>query len=317
MTSLDVVVPVYNEAAGIGRFHAELRAVLDRIPLQITIYYVDDGSTDGTGAELARIGLEGPEVVVIELSRNFGHQAALTAGLDATTADVVVMLDGDGQHPPELIPEMLRLHHAGYDVVLTQRCRPAAPRLKHRVATVFYRILRSISQTDVLENSADFRLLARPVVASLSSLRETHRFLRGMVGWLGFRTVVLPYEERPRLAGRSKYSISAMLSFARDAVFSFSLVPLYATLALGVLFLCLAVFEAVYVLQFWLRGKVQALVPGWSSLMLMLLVVGGTLMICVGVVGLYVGCIFHEVKRRPIYVTRSVQGPLDRRRDHP
>ena len=308
ITSLDVIVPVYNEAAAIRSFHVELSAVLAAIPLRCTVYYVDDGSTDETAAELATISRNDPGVVVIELSRNFGHQAALTAGLDSTTADVVVMLDGDGQHPPDVIPEMLRLHGAGYDVVLTQRVSAPAGRVKRQASRAFYRILALISSTLIREDSADFRLVTRTVVDALRKMRETHRFLRGMVGWLGFRTVVLPYRERARYAGDPKYSLRKMLRLAHDATFSFSVVPLYLALAAGVLLVSLAGFAAMYVLQFWLRGRSSALVPGWSSLMLMLLFIGGTILICLGIVGLYIGCIFQEVKCRPLYVVRSVLG---------
>jgi glycosyltransferase involved in cell wall biosynthesis len=308
VTSLDVIVPIYNEAAGIRSFHVELSTVLAAIPLRCAIYYVNDGSTDGTAAELATIARDDPRVVVLELSRNFGHQAALTAGLDSTTADVVVMLDGDGQHPPEAIPEMLRLQGAGYDVVLTQRVSVAGGRVKRQASRAFYRILALTSGTEIRKDSADFRLITRTVVEALRSMREAHRFLRGMVGWLGFRTVVLPYRERPRYAGAPKYSLGKMLRLAHDATFSFSALPLYLALSAGVLLLLLAGGEAIYVLQFWLRGRSSALVPGWSSLMLMLLFVGGTIMICLGIVGLYLGSIFQEVKSRPIYVVRSVLG---------
>lgn len=310
ITSLDVIVPIYNEAAGIRSFHVELGAVLETLPLRCTIYYVDDGSTDGTAAALATISRNDPRVVVIELSRNFGHQAALTAGLDSTTGDVVVMLDGDGQHPPELIPEMLGLHRAGYDVVLTQRASATAGRGKRQASRAFYRILALISGTEIRKDSADFRLITRTVVDALRNMREAHRFLRGMVGWLGFRTVVLPYRERPRSAGDPKYSLGKMLRLAHDATFSFSVLPLYLALGAGALLLLLAAFEAIYVLQFWLRGRSNSLVPGWSSLMLMLLFIGGTIMICLGIVGLYIGCIFQEVKGRPLYVVRSVLGQI-------
>jgi dolichol-phosphate mannosyltransferase len=224
-----------------------------------------------------------------------------------STADLVITLDGDGQHPPALIPEMLRLHALGYDVVLMQRLATGRGTVKRAASSAFYRMLDRISQTRIVEDSADFRLLSRPVVDALRSMRETHRFLRGMVGWLGFRTVVLPYQERSRLAGDSKYSGGKMLRFARDAVFSFSMVPLHLALGMGVLFLLLAGFEAVYVVYLWLRGRSSALVPGWSSLMLMLLVIGGTLMIVLGVMGIYVGYIFQEVKRRPLYVVSRIR----------
>jgi dolichol-phosphate mannosyltransferase len=201
---------------------------------------------------------------------------------------------------------MIGLYRAGYDVVLTQRVVAEASRFKRWTSAAFYRLLSVIGNTPLTTGSADYRLLSRPVLEALRRMPEYHRFLRGMVAWAGYRTVVLPYTERPRLGGAPKYSLRGMARLAADATFSFSLVPLRIALVVGVCFLLLAVAEAVYVMSFWLTGRQNLLVPGWSSLMFMLLIVGAALMIAVGFVGVYVGYIFQEVKRRPVYLLRSV-----------
>lgn len=319
---IDLVVPLYNEEQVVAEFHRRLMDVVGALRRQhvVRIYYVNDGSGDATGAELAKLAADDADITVVELSRNFGHQAALTAGLDRADGDVVVTLDGDGQHPPELIPQLIDLHHAGYDVVLTQRVAAERPRLKRWTSRAFYRLLSVISDTPITDGSADYRLLSRPVLETLRGMREYHRFLRGMVAWAGFKTVVLPYAEAARIGGEPKYSLARMGRFAADATFSFSLVPVGIAVLVGLGFLVLAVAEALYVLSFWLTGRQHLLVPGWSSLMFMLLIVGAALMIAVGVVGIYVGYIFQEVKRRPVYIVRAVHGsagerPPDRRDD--
>jgi len=304
--ALDVVVPLYNEEQGVESFHKTLVHVTAALTADLTIYYVNDGSTDATSTILARIAEADSRVVVIELSRNFGHQAALSAGLDLAEGDVVVTIDGDGQHPPELIPEMLRLFEAGYDVVLTQRSEVGRPAFfKRATSGAFYWLLARLSDTKILPGSADYRLLSRRVVAALRDMPEYHRFLRGMVAWLGYRTVILPYVEQPRIAGQTQYSLKKMARLAMDAVFSFSLVPLRIGIALGGSLLLLALLEVAYVLRFWWRGEGHLLVPGWSSLMFVILLVGGTTMVVTGFIGVYVGYIFQEVKRRPVYVIRS------------
>jgi dolichol-phosphate mannosyltransferase len=308
--AIDIVVPVYNEEQIVAEFHRRLRdavAVLRR-EHHVRICYVNDGSVDHTADELAKLAAGEADVTIVELSRNFGQQAALTAGLDRADGDVVVTLDGDGQHPPELIPDMVALYRAGFEVVLTQRVAADLPRFKRWTSTAFYRLLSLIGDTRIAAGSADYRLLSRPVLSALREMREYHRFLRGMVAWVGFRTVVLPYAEPARLGGRPKYSLTRMLRLAADATFSFSLVPLRIALAVGVGFLGLAAAEALYVLSFWLTGRQHLLVPGWSSLMFMVLIVGAALMIAVGLVGIYVGYIFQEVKQRPIYLVRAVDG---------
>ncbi len=305
---VDIVVPVFNEDECLDGFHAQLAQALGSLSsYYFRIFYVNDGSHDHTADILKSIAERDQRVVVIELSRNFGHQAALTAGLDQSNGDYVITMDGDGQHPPALICDLLNLARAGYDIVLTQRiAERETSRFKHWSSRLFYQFINRIGDTHILPESADYRLLKRPVVEALCSMREYHRLLRGMVAWLGFRTVVLPYQEPGRLGGASKYSVRKMLGLAADAIFSFSLVPLYIAISVGILFLFLAFLEMLYVLSFWVAGTQASLEPGWSSLMFVLLVVGGSLMVALGIIGVYVGYIFQEVKRRPIYMVRSV-----------
>jgi dolichol-phosphate mannosyltransferase len=177
---------------------------------------------------------------------------------------------------------------------------------KQKTSRFFYDLINRIGETQVVPGAADFRLLARPVVLALRSMREYHRFLRGMVNWMGFRTVILPYQQPPRLAGTSKYTFKKMFSLAENAIFSFSLVPLYIAMSIGGLFLVLAVLEAIYVLSFWVTGRNSGLAPGWSSLMFMLLIVGGSILIALGLIGVYIGYIFQEVKGRPVYLIRRM-----------
>ncbi|HCE17850.1 MAG TPA: glycosyltransferase [Anaerolinea thermolimosa] len=301
-----IVVPVYNEEEALPAFHRLLCEQIDGLPYRFRIYYVNDGSTDGTAERLKEIQQADRRVCTLELSRNFGHQAALSAGLDAAEGDYVISLDGDGQHPPALIPEMLRLAEAGYEVVLTQRADTEDESgFKRWTSAQFYRLINRIGETRVLPGGADFRLLARPALDALRGMREYHRFLRGMVSWIGFRTVILPYQPPQRIAGKSKYTLKKMLRLARDAIFSFSLVPLYIGLSMGGLMLFLALVEMVYVLSLWFSGQRAQLEPGWSSLMFVILVVSGILMILLGFIGIYIGYIFQEVKRRPVYIIRK------------
>jgi len=302
---VDLVIPVFNEAGVVEQTHARIRAVIDSLPDEFCIYYVDDGSTDETPQVLAELARNDRRVRVIELSRNFGHQAALTAGLDAARGEVVISMDGDGQHPPEMIPQMIELIRAGYDVVQTQRLDQAEPAsFKKWTSGLFYRLINLISGTRILPGAADFRALSRQAVDALKAMPEYHRFLRGMVAWIGYPTVILPYQPAERISGQSKYSLAKMLRLALDAIFSFSLMPLYIGLSLGGLLLCLAAAEMIYVLSFWVSGRSANLAPGWSSLMFVILIVGGMLMVLLVFIGVYVGYIFQEVKRRPVYLVK-------------
>jgi polyisoprenyl-phosphate glycosyltransferase len=303
---VDIVIPVYNEEEAVAIFHEQLRQALDVLPHHFTVIYINDGSRDQTAAVLKSIADQDERVLIVELSRNFGQQAALTAGLDLAKGDWVITMDGDGQHPPSLIAEMLQLAQSGYDVVSTQRIEAEPGRgFKSWTSTLFYRVINRIGDTQILPGSADFRLLSRQAVQAVRGMREYHRLIRGMVAWAGYRSVILPYQQPARLQGTSKYSLRRLLHLAFNAIFSFSLVPLYIGITVGLIFLLLALLEMIYVLSFWVTGNQSGLAPGWSSLMFVLLVVGGSLMIAIGFIGVYVGYIFQEVKRRPIYLIRS------------
>ena len=306
MRRLDIVIPVYNEAKSLPSFHGCLRTVVASLEgYAVSYIYVNDGSTDETQTVLTSLTASDPAVTVLELSRNFGHQAALSAGLTHADADIVIMMDGDGQHPPALLPEILKLHDCGYDIVQTRRLDRGAS-LKRFTSRAFYRLINRLGGLSLPEGAADFRLISRTVLLALRDVREYHRFYRGLIPWLGFRTVLLPYEPAERLAGASKYSLRRMLRLASDGIFSFSLTPLRLGILTGGLFLCLAAAEALYVGFLWLSGQRGALVPGWSSLIVLSTVGFGAVMILLGFIGVYVGMIFQEVKRRPVYVVRSV-----------
>jgi dolichol-phosphate mannosyltransferase len=300
------VIPVFNEAGVVEQTHTRVCTVIKDLPYEFAFYYVDDGSSDGTVASLE--SLDDPRVKILALSRNFGHQAALTAGMDATQGDIVITMDGDGQHPPEMIPGMIDLVTQGYDVVQTQRVDEAEPAsFKKWTSGLFYRLINAISGTRVLPGAADFRALSRQAVDALKAMPEYHRFLRGMVSWIGFSIIILPYKPAERISGISKYSFSKMFRLAMDAIFSFSLMPLYIGLSMGGVLLCLALAEMVYVLSFWVTGSTSNLAPGWSSLMFVILIVGGILMVLLGFIGVYVGYIFQEVKRRPVYLVKKAE----------
>ena len=303
---IDLVIPVYNEAEAIERTYSDIRQVVDVLPYDFNFIYVDDGSSDGTANTLRRISASDGRVTLLQLSRNFGHQAALTAGMDASQGDVMISLDGDGQHPPEMLPKMIGLIEQGYDIVQAQRIEDdRAMSFKKVTSNFFYWLINKISGTQVLQGAADFRALSRNALDGVRSMHEYHRFLRGMISWMGYNSVILPYHEPARIAGKSKYSLGKMVRLASDAIFSFSLAPLYIGLSAGFVFFVLAGGQLIYVLSLWLTGNTQRVEPGWSSLMGVLLIASGIIMILLGFIGVYVGYIFQEVKRRPIYLIKG------------
>ena len=304
--NIDLIVPVYNEAGVVEQTYANICKVIDHLLYNFTIFYVDDGSEDTTVSTLNTLAKNDPRIIILEFSRNFGHQAALTAGLDASQGDFVISLDGDGQHPPEMIPQMIALFEQGYDIVQAQRIEEGQSfSFKQFTSSGFYALINNMSGTRMIPGAADFRGLSRQAVDSLKAMPEYHRFLRGMISWMGFRSVILPYHEPSRLAGKSKYSFGKMFRLAMDAIFSFSLMPLYLGMTAGGILLCLAAGQIIYVLSFWFTGRSSELVPGWSSLMSVMLVIGGMVMILLGFIGVYVGYIFQEVKRRPVYLLKK------------
>jgi dolichol-phosphate mannosyltransferase len=310
MTSLrtvDFLIPVFNEGASLRGFHTRLSEATAGLQYRFRFLYVNDGSSDNSVAVLAELTAADTRVRAINLTRNFGHQAALSAGLDACNSDAVIMMDGDGEHPPNLVPEMLRLFESGYDIVHTQRLDHGRGGffLKRLTSRGFYWTINRLGETRIAEGSADFRLMSQEAVTALRQLPEYHRFYRGMVQWIGFSSVVLPFVPEQRIAGKSKYSLRKMLRLAADGMFSFSLAPLRLGLLIGGVFLLLAGAEIAYVLSFWLRGNTTKLVPGWSSLIVVITVSSGFSMFLTGILGIYVGMIFQEVKRRPLYLVKG------------
>jgi len=305
--TLDLVVPFFNEQESLPSFHRLLNEIQLPEGYSRRYIYVNDGSSDGTGALLDQLAASDPRILVIHLSRNFGHQAALSAGLDAATGDIVISMDGDGQHPASLIPEMLRLHAAGYAIVQAQRLDDShsAPFFKRTTSELFYKLVSVVGEVQLSPGTSDFRLISREALDALKNLPEYHRFLRGMVVWIGFKNVLLPYKPSARLAGETKYSLRRMLSFAADGFFSFSLVPLWIGLILGFAFIGLAMFELAYTAVVWFGGNQDRLVPGWTSLVLILTVASAITMILQGVLGIYIGMIFKEVKKRPVYLVKK------------
>jgi glycosyltransferase involved in cell wall biosynthesis len=307
VSTIDFVVPFFNEQESLPAFH-ELLDGIELPPGDLRRYiYVNDGSSDETPAILNRLAAADSRIHVIHLSRNFGHQAALTAGLDAATADIVVSMDGDGQHPASLIPEMLRLHAAGYAIVQAQRVDDvdSASFFKRTTSDVFYRLVTFVGEVHLSPGTSDFRLMSREALDALKRLPEYHRFLRGMTVWIGFPNVLLPYKPGARLAGKPKYSLQRMLSLATDGFFSFSLVPLWIGLVLGLAFIALAAVEVGYTAYVWFGGHRDRLVPGWTSIVIILTVASAITMILQGVLGIYIGMIFKEVKRRPVYLVKK------------
>lgn len=305
--TVDLVIPVFNEAGVFEKTYAKICDVIEPLPHKFNLIFVDDGSSDGTHDTLSTLARTDKRVCLLTFTRNFGHQAALTAGLEASKGDFVITLDADGQHPPEKIPEMIHLFEQGYDIVQAQRIDRQDTTFKRLTSSGFYAVINQLSGTQMISGAADFRGMSREAVDALKKMPEFHRFLRGMVTWMGFRSVILPYQEQRRVAGRSKYSLGRMFRLAMDAIFSFSLVPLYIGLSAGLIFFCLAALEMIYVLSFWVTGQTSNLAPGWSSLMFVILIVSGMVMVILGFIGIYVGYIFQEVKRRPVYLLKKEQ----------
>jgi dolichol-phosphate mannosyltransferase len=308
-TQISVICPCYNEADVIDVFYRELVAVLKAVPeLDFEILLVDDGSSDRTLERLNAIAEGDRRVRVVSLSRNFGHQVALTAGLDFARGDAVIMMDSDLQHPPALIPEMVERWRAGFDIVsAVRRETRGASWFKNVTSKVFYRVFNSISPTEIPLGVADFTLLSVRVYPRLRDMRERHRFIRGMISWMGFKRAFVTYDARDRAGGASKYTLRKMLAMAFDAVLSFSSTPLRVATGIGLFVTFLGFLYLIWIV---LRALfVKDLVVGWASLIAVSLILGGCQLLFIGLIGQYLARVFDEVKGRPIYVVK--QAPDD------
>jgi glycosyltransferase involved in cell wall biosynthesis len=299
--SLTVVVAAYNEQAALPVLHPRLRAVLDGLGLETRVLYVDDGSRDDTWTVLQDIAAADPSVQLLRLARNFGKEIALTAGLDAADADAVVILDADGQDPPELIPAFVERWRQGYDVVYgTRTRRDGESWVKRATAAAFYRVMNRLSATPIPPDTGDFRLLSRRVVEALGQLRERQRFMKGLFAWVGFRQVALPYERAPRLAGTTKFNYWRLWNLALEGITGFSTVPLRVATYVGLGSAAAAFFYGLWIVFKTLRWGDS--VQGWPTMMAVILFLGGVQLMALGILGEYMGRLYVEAKQRPLYL---------------
>jgi polyisoprenyl-phosphate glycosyltransferase len=303
---LSLVIPMYNEEPVVPLLRAALNRFLTEIPGETEIILVNDGSTDSTLALVAEWAGEDPRVKVVHLSRNFGHQSACTAGLDFASGDAVVLLDADLQHPLAVIHDMIGRYCEGYDVAYAAgQVRKGEKWFKKFSAWLFYRLMRSLVYNRLPLDAGDFRLISRECLEGLQQMRETHRFLRGMVAWVGYAQVAVPYERGPRVAGETKYPLRNMLSFAWTAATSFSTLPLRFSTILGLIVTLFGMVEAVRAVLAHIFNWYT--VTGWTSLIVTICVIGGSLLVSIGVLGEYVGKLYEQSKGRPLYlVARTV-----------
>jgi polyisoprenyl-phosphate glycosyltransferase len=311
MTQLTIVVPAYNEAAVLEAFHRRLIAVLDMLTLDCAVLYVDDGSVDASWAILQSLRAGDPRVGALRLSRNFGKEAALTAGLDRVPAGAAVVIDADLQDPPELIPELVARWQEGHDVVYaTRSARAGEGRFKRFTAAAFYRSMERLSDTPLPRDTGDFRLLSRRALDALGQLRERQRFMKGLFAWIGYRQTAVYYRREPRRAGRTKWNYWRLANLAIEGITSFSTAPLRLATWTG---LSAALFAFGYGL--WVLGKALLYgdpVRGYPTLMVVILFLGGVQLLALGVIGEYLGRSYSESKQRPLYFVESEHLPRGR-----
>lgn len=308
MQLISIVIPCFNEEDVISETVCQLQAFCNDLSVSnVEMIFVDDGSSDGTGKILKSHLAQDPRLKLIRLARNFGHQVAVTAGIDASQGDAVVLIDADLQDPPAIIHQMISKWREGYDVVYGTRIdRPGESTFKLATARLFYRLLNKLSDTHIPIDTGDFRLMSRKVVETLKAMPERDRFLRGMVSWIGLKQVAVPYSRAERFAGLSKYPLRKMVRFATDGILSFSTKPLQLSVALGLgcaAFALIGIFYALY-----MRIFTSVWVEGWTALIIAILFIGGVQLISVGILGEYVGRIYNEMKRRPLYVVDEYVG---------
>lgn len=305
---ISVVVPLFNEEAVLTQFHFRLLRVMERLTSDYEIIYVDDGSRDRSLELAHRLRADEARVGIVELSRNFGKEAALTAGLDVAGGDAVVIIDADLQDPPELIPSLIEKWREGFDVVYaTRTSRDGESFLKKFTAHWFYRLMGKLSDTEIPADTGDFRVMSRRAVAALGQLREQHRFMKGLYAWIGFRQTAVMYRRDARALGTTKFNYRKLLRFAVDGITAFSTVPLKFATSIGLLVAIPAFGMAAFIV-----GKTLLYgdpVHGYPSMMTVLLMLGGLQLVFLGVLGEYVGRLFNEVKRRPVYLVASYAAP--------
>ncbi len=301
---ISVVIPSFNEEGNINIIVKALNEVLQKLNYRYELIFVDDGSSDKTLRILQEISSNDSNVFYIELSRNFGHQNALKAGLDLASGDCIITMDGDMQHPPEMIPQLVEKWEEGYDIVYTRRLEDKnLPAFKKITSKYFYKFINYISEIKIEEGTADFRLMDKKVSTVFFAFSENELFIRGLVNWVGFRQFAIDYKPAERFSGNSKYTVKKMMQFALKGITSFSIRPLYISIFLGIsLFFLSLVFYILYVFYSIYYGHV---ISGWASVIFTIVIFGGLNLIVLGIIGVYVGKLFMQSKQRPNYLIRD------------
>jgi dolichol-phosphate mannosyltransferase len=300
---ISIVIPLFNEAENIKPLFVALSEIIKHLPFTCDIIFVDDGSRDGSFQLVKTLGTEDNHVKGISLSRNFGHQIALLAGLQHADGDMIITMDADLQHPPETIPLLIKEFEKGFDIVNTRRIDGKdAGYFKKATSRYFYRMINKIAEVNIPEGSSDFRLMNRRALDAFLQFGERDRFTRGLVSWMGFRQSVVAYECPPRLAGKSKYTLRRMLHFAADGVTSFSSRPLRIASYAGMIVFLVGLAYALYAIIQHIVGKT---IPGWTSLLVTVLLLGGIQLLSLGIIGEYLARIFNESKSRPLFFIKD------------
>lgn len=300
---ISIVLPTYNEEKNIPLVAERLQTVFDSLPeYELEMIFVNDGSKDNSYAELEKIAANNEKIKVLSFSRNFGHQLSLTAGYDYANGDAVICMDSDLQHPPELIPELISKWEEGFDIVYTTRNSKKKVSLVRRlISDFFYYLINTISNTKINKNAADFRLISRTALNEFLKMRETNRFLRGMVGWVGFKTISINYDVQERIHGKSSYSTYRLIKFAIEAITSFSGAPLRFSFLFGLFIAIISFIYGAYLIIQYIFGGVEY-ISGWLSVLVSILFLGGMQLIFIGIVGEYIYKIYSETKQRPLYI---------------
>jgi len=305
-TDLSVVVPVYDEEESLGELHGRLCNALEPLALRFEIVFVNDGSRDGSLEAMRKLRARDPRVKIVDFSRNFGHQVAVSAGLDHAAGRAVVVMDADLQDPPEVLPRLIERLREGYDVVFAVRRQRKENALMRAAYHVFYRMLRRMARVELPLDAGDFSLMSRRVVDEMVRMPERNRYVRGLRAWVGFRQTGVPYERAERYAGSPKYTLSRLFQLAYDGIFAFSDVPVRLARDLGLLVTTSAALLALWTLGKRLLG--YEVVPGFATITLLVIFFGGVQLVTVGILGEYIARIYTEVKGRPLYVVRSREG---------
>jgi dolichol-phosphate mannosyltransferase len=307
---ISIVIPLLNEEGNIPLLYITLLPIIEQISTDYEIIFVDDGSKDSSFERISEISAQNKRVLGISLSRNFGHQVALTAGLEHSSGEVVIMMDADMQHPPEVISDLYNKYREGFDIINAIRMdTEGLGAFKKMTSRWFYKIINKFSNTQIETGAADFRLMNRKTVNAFLQLKEKDRFTRGLISWMGFKQATISYTASARFSGRSKYSIIKMFCFAADGITSFSAKPLRMSFYAGLIVSLIGLLYAIYAVIEYFVGKT---IPGWTSILVSILIIGGIQLISIGIIGEYLARVFNEAKNRPLYLVKKYTSDLEK-----